>query len=372
MCRPGTQVTKYRAPHCRCVEALVCALGVLLVAACSKAVDTPRMEFRLPVEVAPVVMGAVEDVVETSGILRTREGVTIAIETPGRLQVGRDGDGERLREGAVVRAGQVVARVLGEEARLHTRVEATRRALHVAAAELRRQRELSEAGLVSKQVLQQAEGVFQNALHDYRVSSLSAARATLATPIDGTILHLARDQSGMPLADGQRVGPGFVVAIVAPTDRLIAEVQLIGGELRRVRPGLTARITHYAFPEVVLTGKVERVLPEVDAYRQTVRAEVAVANEAKVLHPGMFVEVVVVVERRESAVLVPRAAVAERTGHKVVFVLDGQRVSKRTVRVGLGDDERVQVLAGLSVGDTIVERGLMNLVDGALVRVLGA
>ena len=118
-------------------------------------------------------------------------------------------------------------------------------------------------------------------------------------------------------------------------------------------------------------GKVERVLPEVDVYRQTGRAEVAFVNEAKVLQPGMFVEVVIVVERREDAVLVPRAAVAERSGRKVVFVLDGQRVSKRTVQVGLGDNERVQVLAGLRVGDTIVKRGLMTLVDGARVRVLG-
>ena len=329
------------------------------------------MEFRLPVEVGDVGTGVVEDVVGTSGLLRARDGVTIAIETPGRLQVGRNPEGERLREGAVVQAGQVVARVLGEEARLHARVTATRRSLYVAAAELRRQRELSEAKLVSQQAVQQAEGAFQNALHEYRVSSLSAAKATLATPISGTILHLAREQSGMSLADGQQVGPGFVVAVIAPTDPLVAEVHLIGPDLRRVRPGQEARISHYAFPDVVLTGRVERVLPEVDPYRQTVKAEILVANEGRILHPGMFVEVVIVVERREDVVVVPRTAVAERRGRKVVFMLDGQRVSKQTVQVGLADGERVQVLGGLTAGDVIVQRGLMSLVDGARVRVLG-
>lgn len=369
MCRPPERmVTPLKA---RYVGTLVFAVSALFAGACSKAVDTPKMDFRLPVEVGQVGTGVVEDVVETSGLVKTREGVTIAIETPGRLQVGRDEDGERLHEGSVVRAGQVLARVLGEEARLHARVEATRRALYVAAAELRRQRELSQAKLVSKQALQQAEGVFQNALHDFRVSSLHAAKATLATPIDGTILHLAREQNGMALADGQQVGPGFVVAVIAPLDPMIAEVQLIGSELRRVRPGLKARISHYAFPDVVLTGTVERVLPEVDPYRQTVRAEILVANEGKVLHPGLFVEVVIVVERLEDVVLVPRTAVTERIGRQVVFVLDGQRVSKRPVQVGLADDERVQVVGGLSAGDIIVDRGLMTLVDGARVRVLG-
>lgn len=355
----------------RHATALLYAGGVLLVGACSEAVDTPKMELRMPVEVAQVDTGLVEDVVETSGILRTREGVTIAIETPGRLQVGRNRDGDRLREGAVVEAGQVVARVLGEEARLHARVVATRRSLYVAAAELRRQRELSEARLVSQQALQQAEGVFQNALHEYRVSSLSAAKATLTTPIDGTVLHLAREQDGMPLADGQQVRPGFVVAVIAPLDSLIAEIQLMGPDLRRVGPGLEARIGHYAFPDVVLTGRVERVLPQVDPHWQTVQAEILVANERRILQPGMFVEVVIVVERREDVMLVPRTAVVERSGRDVVFMLDGQRVSKRTVHVGLADHERVEVLKGLRTGDTIVERGLMNLVDGARVRVLG-
>ena len=267
------------------VAALVCAAAGLALWACSSPTDNTQMEFRLPVEVSEVRRGVLEDVVETSGLLRTPAGVTIAIETPGRLQVGRNREGERLREGAVVEAGQVVARVLGEEARLHARVTATRRSLYVAAAELRRQRELSEDRLVSQQALQQAEGVFQNALHEYRVSSLSAAKATLASPIRGTILHLAREQNGMLLADGQQVGPGFVVAVIAPLDPMIAEVQLIGSELRRVRPGLKARIRHYAFPDVVLKGTVERVLPEVDPYRQTVRARSSLPTKGRFCIP---------------------------------------------------------------------------------------
>ena len=264
------------------VAALVCAAAGLALWACSSPTDNTQMEFRLPVEVSEVRRGVLEDVVETSGLLRTPAGVTIAIETPGRLQVGRNREGERLREGAVVEAGQVVARVLGEEARLHARVTATKRSLYVAAAELRRQ---SEDRLVSQQALQQAEGVFQNALHEYRVSSLSAAKATLASPIRGTILHLAREQNGMLLADGQQVGPGFVVAVIAPLDPMIAEVQLIGSELRRVRPGLKARIRHYAFPDAVLKGTVERVLPEVDPYRQTVRARSSLPTKGRFCIP---------------------------------------------------------------------------------------
>jgi len=58
-------------------------------------------------------------------------------------------------------------------------------------------------------------------------------------------------------------------------------------------------------------------------------SEVAVANRDGRLRPGMFVEVTLVAERREDVPVVPREAVTERGGRKVVFVLNGQKVLRR-------------------------------------------
>ena len=86
----------------------------------------------------------------------------------------------------------------------------------------------------------------------------------------------------------------------------------------------------------------------------------------------MFVEVTVVVEQRVDVVVVPRDAVANRGVRSVVFVLDGQRVSRRDVRLGLGDDDKVQILEGLTAGDRVVVRGLETLTDGTRVRPVGS
>ena len=347
------------------------AVSVFAAASCAPPGGVPEVEFRIPVEAAEVAQSMVEDLVVATGTLRAHGVVRLTVETPGHLQVARDPAGERLAEGAVVQAGQVIAQVTGEDARIHARLAATRRAMEAAQAQLQRRRELFTAKLASEEEVQQAEERLENARLEYDRSTLNAAKASLKTPIDGTILRLARDNNGQPMADGQLVTNGFAVAEIAPLQELVADADLIGPELARVRPGQEARIRHYAFKDTNLGGRVVRLSPTMDPIKRTFRAEVIVDNEAMLLRPGMFVEVTVVVEQRPEVTVVPRQAVANRGGKDVVFLLDGQRVSRRDVRLGLGDDVVVQVVDGLAVGDRVVVRGLETLVDGTRVRVIG-
>ncbi len=353
-------------------RAPLAALVVAALAACSQPAADVDVEFRIPVEAAAVTAQTVEELVIATGTLRAAEIVRLNIETPGHLQVGRDGAGRRLAEGSQVTAGQTVARVTGEDARLHARLESTRRSLDAAEAQLTRRRELFDAKLASEEELHQAEERVENARYEYERGLLNAAKAELTTPIQGTILLLARDANGQPLADGQLVNAGFVAAEIAPLAELIADIDLIGPELARVQPGLKARIRHYAFEDVAMSGEVIRLSPTMDPVKHTFRAEVAVANDAMLLRPGMFVEVTVVVEQRPDVSVVPRQAVASRGGKNVVFLLDGQRVTRRDVALGLGDDDKVQITNGLALGDRIVVRGLETLTDGTRVRVIGS
>ncbi len=83
----------------------------------------------------------------------------------------------------------------------------------------------------------------------------------------------------------------------------------------------------------------------------------------------MFVEVTLVIEQRVGVAVVPREAVDERGGKRVVFVVNGQRVAQREVALGLGDDEIVEVAGGVEVGERVVVRGLETLTDNQRVRV---
>ena len=64
--------------------------------------------------------------------------------------------------------------------------------------------------------------------------------------------------------------------------------------------------------------------------------------------------------------------ITERGGRKVVFVVKGQKVERRDVVLGLGDDEIIEVREGVTPGERVVVRGLETLTDNQRVLVSGS
>jgi membrane fusion protein (multidrug efflux system) len=360
-----------REVHVRLTLATL-AVSAMAATACSGSVASETVEFRIPVEVGEVSTDTVEDRIVTTGTLRPRERVALSAETTGFLLLARDGAGARLVEGSVLAEGQLVAEITGEDARLAAGLEARRRQLASTEEELKSRRQLFEQGIVAREEVRRAEVAYEDALLAFDQSRRTDSKTRMTTPIAGVVLELARDETGLPVADGQMVNPGFVVARIAPIDRLIADIDLVGPELARVRPGQPVQIRHYAFEGIAMNGTILRLSPAMDPQTHTFRAEVDVDNSRRLLRPGMFVETSIIAERRNDVSVAPREAITERAGRSVVFVVDGQRAVLRNVSLGLGDDERVEIRDGVEPGERIVVRGLETLTDGTRVRVVGA
>ena len=342
---------------------------LVLASACGGGSQREEVEFRVPVTVRDVGTGTVEDRIVATGTLRADEVVTLRADTAGVLRTARNAAGRRLVEGDRVEAGQLIAEITGEDVRLAARTDATTARYLEAKRDFESKKDLFGGGLISETEYRASEAALADARVEWDRSQLTESRSRLVTPIAGVILNMARDDNDRPLADGQLVSQGYVVATVGPVGHLTADVDLIGPDVARVRPGMEARIRHHASAGDAFDARVVRLAPTLDVTTRTLRAEVAVDNAAGALRPGMFVEVTIVAERRADVAVVPRDAVTEREGTKVVFVLDGQKVAGRAVVLGLGDDDVVEIREGIAPGDRIVIRGLETLTDGARVRV---
>ncbi len=350
------------------------AAALVLVASaagCNPSGTDASVDIHVPVTVRDVERGTVEDLVVATGNLRAAETVQLRAETAGLLRVGANASGRRLAEGDRVRAGQTVAEITGEDVRIAARVDATLKAYEVAQRDYEQAKSLFEEGMIAESEFLPAQSRLEETKLEYERSLLTRERAKLVTPISGVILSMARDEGGTPLADGQRVEAGTVVAQIVPDGGLIAEVDLVGPDIARVKPGLPARVRYIAWDDALFSGRVVRLAPSVDPVTRTLSAEVAVENRDGMLRPGMFVEVAIVAERREDVPVVPREAVAERGGRKVVFTVNGQAAKQNDVALGLGDDAVVEVVSGIEAGDRIVVRGLETLNDGQKIRVTG-
>ena len=344
-------------------------LASAALAACAPDGAQQEVEFRVPVAVEDVGIATLEDRIVTTGTLRAPEIVSLNVLDNGVLEINRGKDGRRLAEGDAVKAGDEIARIVGEDVRIAARLAAAQRAYDAALTELEANRKIYERGLINKTTLDGIESKYEVAKIDLERSRRTEDRNRMLTPIDGVILKLARDADGQLLASGQLVNVGQLIAQIAPLDRLIADVDLIGDDIAAVRVGLDARARYHAWSDMPFAGRVLRLAPTVDQRTRALRAEVEIENTEQRLRPGMFVEVTLIGERRENVPVVPRAAVADRGGRRVVFVLEGQRVAMRDVTVGLGDDVYIEVRRGVEAGERVVVRELETLTDQTVVRV---
>jgi membrane fusion protein (multidrug efflux system) len=352
---------------------IIFIIPFVFLSGCSQENSTEKVEFLVPVNVTKVGKTDVEDKITATGTLRTSRVAKLEVETGGVLEFLTNKDGERYREGDRVRAGDVIARITGEDVRLAAAKDSTYQRFKTAKEDYDSTKKLYDDGFKSKSELLNAQSTLEDARTSYEKSLKTEKRSQLVTPIDGVILRLARDRDdqNQPLAVGQYVNPGFEVARIAPVDVLIADVDLVAQDIAKVREGLPARIKQYTWKDETFTGKVSRLDPVIDPVTRALRAEVEVENHDGKLRPGMFVEVTIVIEIRKDVPFVPREAVTNRGGKWVVFLLKGQRVEMKEVVLGLGDDNIVEIREGLSEGERVVTRGLETLAPDTRVRVTG-
>jgi membrane fusion protein (multidrug efflux system) len=142
--------------------------------------------------------------------------------------------------------------------------------------------------------------------------------------------------------------------------------------LSSVRTGQAIRVTVDAVPGKTFEGRIYAIDPTVDVNGRAVRLRARIPNPDRLLFPGLFARVQIVVERRENAVLVPESAVFSRGQQRLVYrVVDGRAVLTE-VELGQRRPGEVEVTAGLGRDAVVVTAGQQQVRDGARVEIVGA
>jgi RND family efflux transporter MFP subunit len=234
------------------------------------------------------------------------------------------------------------------------------------------------AGLTSKQNLEDAE-----ARVNLTVSQVTSAKAQVAqtlaqleerritlsntnvvSPVDGFV--------GRRLLDpGAFAGANTVILSVVDIATVRMVANLVERDFKRVQPGVEAHVEVDAFPGEKFTGEVSRVAPVFDPATRTAAMEIEVPNPGYRLKPGMYARVQLTVERRADALTLPRGAVIDVEGRRGVYLVDGQNARFRAVETGLQDNQRVEIVDGLTESDRVITVGALALRDGDRILLAG-
>lgn len=312
-----------------------------------------------------------DDTVRGIGTLHAKDQVEIKPEVSGRLEK------VLFTEGSRVKTGQLLARL--DARKLNASLDARRAEL--AEAEVRvgnalrrleRFEKVSDPAAVSKDDLDAVRTEVESARAELNRVRAELARAEeqladtrITAPFSGLI--------GESLVDpGDYVEEGDKIATLHRVDTL--EIVFTLPERHRARAALGQDVR--AFVDAhgdaePFAGRVTYVDPAVDPQTRTFTVKADIPNEEGLLTAGSFARAELALAHLEGRLVVPESAlVATRNGY-MVFVVEENTARQRRVTTGLRKPGRVEILEGVSEGESVVMTGHMNLFEGAPVAIAG-
>jgi HlyD family secretion protein len=205
----------------------------------------------------------------------------------------------------------------------------------------------------------------QQAADEIRSLEAKVRSAVVTAPADGTLYSL-------PIHAGDYVKVGDVLAEMADLHRVRVRAFVDEPDLGSLAPDQLVEITWDAMPGRVWTGRTEQIPKQVVARGTRSVGEVlcSVDNDKLELLPNVNVDVRIRVRQKAAALVVPRAVVRSEGPHRFVFVIQGDRLRRREVMVGISSATKYEILSGLAEGDRVALPGEMELKDGMEVRAL--
>jgi membrane fusion protein (multidrug efflux system) len=342
--------------------------------------------------------------VDVTGTLMADAQSDVAAENAGRVLA------VNVERGSVVRAGAVLARLDGEDARNQLlEAEATegqtmaklglapgtpfdpaqtpdarkaRATMERADADHERYRTLVEGGLVSREAYEtrRAEALTARAQYDAEINTArqlyqtllaqrarvamahkAAADADVRAPWDGLIAE-------KHVQPGQWVQRGARIATLVRVDPLRVELAVPETGVAAVRRGQKVEFTVQAQPDRTFEGSIAYVGPSLRADSRALVVEALVPNRDGRLSPGLFATARIELPAAHPSVVLPVSAVRTEAGVSSAFVVRNERAELRLVQLGREvPGGLVEIQRGVAAGEKVVAPHVPQLGDGTVV-----
>jgi membrane fusion protein (multidrug efflux system) len=310
----------------------------------------------LPVETAQAAVRTVADRFETVGSVEARQAITVVSEIDAAVV------SLPFREGSPIKRGTLIAQL--DDAQLAAEV-ARAEALHEQShTSYERVKAIVDQKAGSPQDLDDAAAALKVADANLALAKARLAKTKIVAAFDG-IVGARRVSVGTFLRAGQ------AITELANIDAMRVHFSAPERYVTHLKQGSEITVSTTALAGHEITGKIIAVEPIIDAGTRSVSVVAEVPNPGGQLRPGMSANVSVVLRERPGAVTVPSEAVFVNGDQSFVYVVKPDSTATRVpVTLGTHLPDAVEVVQGVSSGETVVRAGYQKLFDGARVMPL--
>lgn len=289
--------------------------------------------------------------VNTVGNILSNEEVEVRSEISGKI--------ERIdfREGGKIKKGERLLKIDDDEMQAQL-VTATYRA-ELSEQQATRQRQLFEKKLASQQEYDTAVANLNVVKGQIQLLRTQIEKTEIRAPFDGVI--------GLRfVSEGSYISPSAVITTLQNSDSVKIDFTFPEKYAAGVKVGNRITFSTQGSSQKY-GGNIYAIPPRIDPETRTLRIRAISPNTDGALIPGAFANVTVLLEETEELLIPTYALIPELKGHKVLLMQAGKTVMQ-AVEIGRRTDEHVQITEGLSVGDTLITSGILQLRPGMPVR----
>ncbi len=329
-------------------------VGLLLVVIGLFAFFIIKSQLPEVVEIIKPSKGKAIEAVYATGIVDAVDVARVGAQAAGRIVKVLADVGDEVKQ------GQALA-MMDDEKGLQRKKDADAR-LHLAEQELQRQATLLKRGFATQQTVQKADTELQQAKAAADGIEKDIRDMAILAPIDGTIIKRDVDP-------GQSVPANTALFNISSIKKLRIVSDVDERDIPRVKIGTRIAAKSEAFIGDVFESKVDVIRPVGDSATRTYRVDSYLPDNTKLM-AGMTVDVNIVLDERDDAILVPAGAVVREKpqggelGNAYLWVVRDGNLARQPVDVGAVSPDKAEIKKGIDENDQIAIRPDKKWKDG--------
>ena len=208
----------------------------------------------------------------------------------------------------------------------------------------------------------QAETSVNQAKSSIEALKIQLANTLFSSPIKGLVAQTNVSAENM-------AAPSVPMVTIIDIDKVVLKFNVSETRVSKLEEGQELTVEVDSIKESFV-GRITSISPRADQMSKDFPVEIVIDNSNHLIKPGMTATAIIPIEEQTEVVLISKQALINKDGIDKVFIVeDSNKAVEQTVKTGLRDDEKIQIVSGIKEGDPVVVKGQHSLKDNSKVKI---